>query len=84
MKGKRNLDFVEAEIDFCLDDDVAHIKAKLAGSELGLLGKSEGFVNTDGGILLRREYGYGKEQVDLSVYDSSLGARWGRKGVPEF
>lgn len=42
------------------------------------------FVNSEGGILLRQQYGYGREVVDLSVYDSSIGTRWGRKGVPDF
>jgi len=37
------------------------------------------FVSQEGGILLRKDYGY----VDFSVYDSSLGAKWGRGGVPD-
>jgi hypothetical protein len=37
------------------------------------------FVSQEGGILLRKDYGY----VDFSVYDSSLGAKWGREGIPD-
>jgi hypothetical protein len=37
------------------------------------------FVSEEGGILLRKDYGF----IDLSVYDGSLGASWGRKGVPD-
>lgn len=36
------------------------------------------FVHQNGGILLRKDYGF----VDLSVYNSSIGSRWGRSGVP--
>ena len=37
------------------------------------------FVQRDGGILLRKDYGF----VDLSVYDGDLGHRWGSRGVPQ-
>ena len=37
------------------------------------------FVNKNGGILLRQKYG----EFDLSVYDSTVGTRWGSRGVPE-
>ena len=40
--------------------------------------KAARFVHQDGGILLRKDYGF----VDLSVYNSSIGSRWGRTGVP--
>jgi hypothetical protein len=37
------------------------------------------FVHQNGGILLRKDYGF----VDLSTYDSRVGTRWGsRGGVP--
>lgn len=36
------------------------------------------FVHQSGGILLRKNYGF----VDLSKYDSSIGDRWGSRGVP--
>jgi hypothetical protein len=38
------------------------------------------FVNSTGGLLLRKDYG----DVDLTTYNSSLGTHWGRKlvGVP--
>ena len=36
------------------------------------------FSSQDGGILLRKDYGF----VDLSVYNSRIGSRWGRSGVP--
>tara|TARA_B100001778_G_scaffold56804_2_gene43794 strand:+ start:505 stop:1425 length:921 start_codon:yes stop_codon:yes gene_type:complete len=36
------------------------------------------FVHQNGGILLRKDYGF----VDLSKYNSSTGTRWGRSGVP--
>ncbi len=36
------------------------------------------FVHQNGGILLRKDYGF----VDLSTYDSKVGTRWGRSGVP--
>jgi hypothetical protein len=36
------------------------------------------FVHQSGGILLRKDYGF----VDLSKYDSSIGDRWGSRGVP--
>ena len=36
------------------------------------------FVHQNGGILLRKDYGF----VDLSKYNSSIGSRWGRSGVP--
>lgn len=37
------------------------------------------FVNSGGGILLRKNYGF----VDFSTYDSRTGTRWGRSGIPE-
>lgn len=37
------------------------------------------FVSTQGGILLRKNYG----GIDLSVYDSKKGSRWGTAGVPK-
>jgi hypothetical protein len=37
------------------------------------------FVHQNGGILLRKKY----DSVDLSVYDSSTGSRWGSRGIPE-
>tara|TARA_B100001094_G_scaffold314841_1_gene354126 strand:- start:4395 stop:5315 length:921 start_codon:yes stop_codon:yes gene_type:complete len=37
------------------------------------------FVHQNGGILLRKDYGF----VDLSKYKSSTGTRWGRSGVPK-
>ena len=37
------------------------------------------FVNDDGGILLRKDYGF----VNLSEYDSGIGSKWGRRGVPD-
>ena len=36
------------------------------------------FVHQNGGILVRRDYGF----VDLSEYKGMLGAGWGRRGVP--
>lgn len=36
------------------------------------------FVHQNGGILIRKNYGF----VDLSKYDGMLGAGWGRRGVP--
>lgn len=36
------------------------------------------FVHQNGGILLRKDYGF----VDFSEYNGMLGARWGRGGVP--
>jgi hypothetical protein len=36
------------------------------------------FVHNEGGILLRKDYGF----VDFSTYDSSIGSKWGRRGVP--
>jgi len=36
------------------------------------------FVHQSGGVLLRKDYGF----VNLSKYNGSLGAGWGRKGVP--
>lgn len=36
------------------------------------------FVHQNGGILLRKDYGF----VDFSTYNSSTGTRWGRSGVP--
>jgi hypothetical protein len=36
------------------------------------------FVHQSGGILLRKDYGF----VNLSKYNGSLGAGWGRRGVP--
>jgi hypothetical protein len=36
------------------------------------------FVHQKGGILLRKDYGF----VNLSKYNGSLGAGWGRRGVP--
>tara|TARA_B100001564_G_scaffold359340_1_gene380726 strand:+ start:7088 stop:8008 length:921 start_codon:yes stop_codon:yes gene_type:complete len=40
--------------------------------------KAARFTNQDGGILLRKDYGF----VDLSVYNSRIGSSWGRSGVP--
>ena len=37
------------------------------------------FVAEDGGLLLRQDYG---DLVDLSTYNSDIGSRWGRRGVP--
>ncbi len=37
------------------------------------------FVHQNGGILLRKDYGF----VDFSKYKSSTGTRWGRSGVPK-
>jgi hypothetical protein len=37
------------------------------------------FVHQNGGILIRKNYGF----VDLSKYDGMLGAGWGRRGVPD-
>jgi len=36
------------------------------------------FVHQNGGILVRKDYGF----VDLSEYQGMLGAGWGRRGVP--
>ena len=36
------------------------------------------FVHQDGGILVRKDYGF----IDLSKYDSKKGTNWGRRGVP--
>ena len=36
------------------------------------------FVNDQGGIMLRKDYGF----VDFSTYNSAIGEKWGRKGVP--
>jgi hypothetical protein len=36
------------------------------------------FVNKNGGILIRKDYGF----VNLSKYSGSLGDRWGSRGVP--
>jgi hypothetical protein len=36
------------------------------------------FVHQNGGILIRKNYGF----VDLSTYNSSIGSRWGSRGVP--
>jgi len=36
------------------------------------------FVHQSGGILLRQDYGF----INLSKYNGSLGAGWGRRGVP--
>ena len=36
------------------------------------------FVSQNGGILVRKKY----EDVDLSRYNGSVGARWGRGGIP--
>lgn len=36
------------------------------------------FVNKNGGILIRKDYGF----VNLSKYNGSLGDRWGSRGVP--
>jgi|TARA_R110002051_G_scaffold221367_3_gene284996 hypothetical protein len=41
--------------------------------------KAARFVCSEGGILLRKNYGF----IDLSTYDSSVGTGWGRKGVPD-
>lgn len=40
------------------------------------------FVSSEGGILLRKKYMMTQEPIDLSVYNSSIGTRWGRSGVP--
>ena len=37
------------------------------------------FVNSQGGLLLRKDYGF----ADFSEYDSRKGSRWGRVGVPD-
>ena len=37
------------------------------------------FVNSAGGLLLRKDYGF----VDFSKYKSSTGSSWGRRGVPD-
>lgn len=37
------------------------------------------FVHQNGGILVRKDYGF----VDFSKYNSSTGTRWGRSGVPK-
>ncbi len=37
------------------------------------------FVHQNGGILLRKDYGF----VDLSRYNSRTGTNWGRSGVPK-
>lgn len=36
------------------------------------------FVHQNGGILIRKNYGF----IDLSTYNSSIGSNWGRSGVP--
>ena len=36
------------------------------------------FVNSEGGLLLRKDYGF----EDFSVYDSRKGTKWGRRQVP--
>lgn len=36
------------------------------------------FVHQNGGILLRKKY----DSIDLSVYNSSTGTRWGSRGIP--
>jgi len=36
------------------------------------------FVHQNGGILVRKDYGF----VDLSTYNSRIGTNWGRSGVP--
>ena len=36
------------------------------------------FVHQDGGILVRKDYGF----IDLSKYDSKKGTNWGRRGIP--
>jgi hypothetical protein len=40
--------------------------------------KAARFTAQDGGILLRKNYGF----VDLSTYNSRTGTNWGRSGVP--
>ena len=40
--------------------------------------KAARFTAQDGGILLRKDYGF----VDLSRYNSRTGTNWGRSGVP--
>lgn len=40
--------------------------------------KAARFVAQDGGILLRKDYGF----VDLTKYNSRTGTNWGRSGVP--
>ena len=37
------------------------------------------FVHQNGGILLRKDYGF----IDLSTYNSRTGTNWGRSGVPK-
>ncbi len=37
------------------------------------------FVHQNGGILVRKDYDF----VDLSVYNSKTGTRWGSRGVPQ-
>lgn len=37
------------------------------------------FVHEEGGILLRKDYGF----ADFSVYDSGIGDKWGKRGVPD-
>lgn len=41
--------------------------------------RSARFVSQDGGILLRKDYGF----VDLSTYNSNIGAKWGSRGTPQ-
>ena len=40
--------------------------------------KAARFVHQNGGILVRKDYGF----VDFSKYNSSTGSRWGSRGVP--
>ncbi len=39
------------------------------------------FVNEYGGVLLRQDYE--ELDLDLSEYDSDIGAKWGKRGVPD-
>lgn len=41
--------------------------------------KASRFVHQNGGILVRKDYGF----VNFTKYNSSTGSRWGRSGVPE-
>lgn len=37
-----------------------------------------------GGFIVRDSYDDGSNSVDLSVYDSNIGHRWGRRGTPDW
>ena len=43
--------------------------------------KAARFVHANGGILLRQKYP--TLFLDFSIYDSEIGIKWGRRGVPE-